>query len=137
MAGKIANVRVQKQESQFVRGVISIAGGKALFHSVLGRFGVCRQAFAARKLGGNRTEPACTVFRYADDARALLEIINAQRRRKTRRARSRQHMVRSRAVIAERLRRVAAEEYRAGVPDSLEQSMRVGDRKFEVLRGDA
>src|SRR5258705_4346387 len=46
-------------------------------------------------------------------------------------------MVRSRAVIAERLRRVAAEEYRAGVADFLEQRMRVCDRKFEVLRGNA
>src|SRR5258706_13713053 len=46
-------------------------------------------------------------------------------------------MVRSRAVIAECFRGVAAEEYRAGVADFLEQRMRVSDRKFEVLRGNA
>ena len=46
-------------------------------------------------------------------------------------------MVGSGAIIAKRLRGVAAEEYRAGVADFLEQRMRIGDRKFEVLRGDA
>src|ERR1700731_66835 len=48
---------------------------------------------------------------------ALHEVEHAEARGKPRRARGRQHVVRARHIIADRLRRMGAEKDRAGVAD--------------------
>src|SRR3954471_23048230 len=48
--------------------------------------------------------------RHFDEARALLEVVHAEGRGKARAARGGQHVVRSRAVVAERLGTVLTEE---------------------------
>ena len=58
-----------------------------------------------------------------DQARALHEVVDAERRREARRAAGRQHVVRAGEVVAEGLRRVRPEEDRAGVADARQPSV--------------
>src|SRR5580765_2276693 len=61
------------------------------------------ESFAARERRGDRTERSRRLGRDIQHARALLEIVDAERRGESRRAARRQHVVRSGAIIAERL----------------------------------
>src|ERR1700716_115366 len=84
-----------------------------LVETILGARRVRRQAFAARQRRGQAAERLRTLARNRDHARPFLEIVHAQRRRKTRAARSRQHVVRSGAVVAYRLGAEMADEDRS------------------------
>src|SRR5262245_21166891 len=75
-----------------------------LGHAKLRGTGVSRQPFAARELGRYRAELHGRLARDADHARALLEVVDAERRGEARRARRRQHVVGPRAVVSERFR---------------------------------
>ena len=95
------------------------------------------ESLATRELRRDRAEPLSALARDPDDARALLKIVDAERRREARRARGRQHVVGPRAIIAERLAAVAAEENRAGVADQWRDGMGIVERQFDVFGGDA
>src|SRR2546430_11629750 len=92
------------------------------------------ESFAVRKRHGELAEFLRSLARYADDARALLEVVHPQRRGKPRRARSRQHMIRAGAVVSQRLGGVTPQKNRAGVADLLQPLFRFGDRELQVLR---
>src|SRR4051812_2342294 len=96
-------------------------------NAVFGRARVRGQAFAVSELGSYFPELGRALPRNADEARALLEIVDAERRRESRAARGREHVVGTCAVIADRLRRVAADEDRAGMADFGEQRLGVFD----------
>src|SRR5262245_39458760 len=86
-------------------------------HAVFSRLGVRGKTLAARELGRHFSEARGGLARDADDARSLLEVIDAERRGKTRRARSGQHVVGPGTVVAERFRAFAAKKDRACMPD--------------------
>src|SRR3954454_15885256 len=75
------------------------------------RLGMCRQALAHRQLGGNGAERLRAFTRDLDDARALLEIIDPERRREPGGTRGGQHVIGARAIVAQRLRGILADEY--------------------------
>src|SRR4051794_2667000 len=87
------------------------------FDAVAGRAGVRVQAFAVGDATRHRAQLACSGLRYDKHAAALLEIVHAERRGKARAARRRQHVIRSRAVIAQCLGAVVPNEDGAGVAD--------------------
>src|SRR6185436_19736478 len=93
--------------------------------------------FPARERGREAPELARPRARDADQAGALLEIVDAERGRKARRSCGRQYVVGAGAVVADRLRAPAAEEDRAGVPQHRQQRARLRYRKLKVLRRDA
>src|SRR5205085_10066327 len=70
----------------------------------------------------------------ANHARALDEVVHAERRREARAAAGRQHVIRPREVVAEGLGRVLAEEDRAGVPHRWKPALRARDGELEMLR---
>src|SRR5882762_9945824 len=73
------------------------------FESHLRRAGVGRQPFAFGEDRGKLSEPGRRGLRHADDAGALLEIVDAERRGEARAAGSGQNVVRPRAIVADRL----------------------------------
>jgi hypothetical protein len=87
----------------------------------------CRDAAERRGAGA----------RHADHARALLEVVDAERRGKARRARGRQDVIRPGAVIADRLGAPTSEEDGARVAQLRQQGVRVLHGELEVLGGDA
>ena len=89
--------------------------------------GVGGQTLAVGENGGGPAEHAGARRRALDQAGAFLEIIDAERRGKPRRARGRQNMVRTRAVIPENLRGVAPHENSTGVADLRRQGLVVGE----------
>src|SRR5208282_2950124 len=72
--------------------------------------------------------------RYRNDAAAFLKDVDAEGAEKPSAARGGQDVIRTGAVVADRLRAVMAEEDRARMPQSRQQRLRVGHRKFEVFR---
>ena len=72
-----------------------------------------------------------------EDRGALHEIEHAEARGEARRARRRQHMVGAGDIIAYRLRRIGADEDRAGVADPRGQILGVFAGDFQMLGGDA
>src|SRR5687767_13120005 len=104
-------------------------------HAELGRARVRRQAFSMSELGGDAAQLERTLARNADHARAFLEIVHPERRGEARGARSRQDVVRARAVVAQRFGRIAAEENRPGMANRGKERLRVVDRKLEMLGG--
>ena len=71
------------------------------------------------------------------DRGALHEIEHRQAGREARRARRRQHVVGAADIVADRLRRVAAEEDRAGIADPGQERLGVVDGELDMLGGDA
>ena len=68
---------------------------------------------------------------------ALHEVEHRQARREARRARGRQHVVGAADIVADDLRRVAAEEDRAGIAHAREEAFGVGDGELDMLGRDA
>src|SRR5258708_7195959 len=95
------------------------------------------KTFSVRERHGEFPEFLGAFARDRDDARALLKVVYAERRGKPRRARSRQHVIRAGAVVAERLGGITPEENRAGVADPLQPLLRFGDRELQMFRSDA
>ena len=94
------------------------------------------EAFAARELGGDRAERRRAALADLDQAGALLEVVDAERRREARRAGGRQDVVRAGAVVAEALAREGAEEDRAGVRQQRLPALRLARADLEVLGRD-
>src|SRR5205814_7081920 len=86
---------------------------------------------------GKLAEPGRRGLRHADDAGALLEIVDAERRGEARAAGSGQDVVRPRAIVADRLGAPAAEENGARVSQPWQPGLRVLHRQLEVLWRDA
>ena len=91
---------------------------------------------ASTESGAQRGSRAPRLARAIDQAGALLEIVDPQRRGEARRARGRQHVVGAGAVVAQRLGGVASHEDRAGVADLGGQRLRVLHRQLQMLRRD-
>src|ERR1700694_4628533 len=106
-----------------------------LVETILGARRVRRQALAARQRRGQAAKRLRTLARNRDHARSFLETVHAQRRRKARAARGRQHMVRSGAVVAYRFGAEMADEDRSCIVYLGDQILRLGDRALELLRG--
>ena len=73
------------------------------------------------------------IARVLDDARFLEEGVGRQRREETRSARGRQNVARACHIVAERLRRVLAEEDRACVMQIRQQLARRGRYDLQML----
>src|SRR3569833_3445477 len=79
-------------------------------HAVFGGTRVGGEPLAAREQGRRAAQRTRAFGRTHDEARALLKIIHAERRRETRGARGRQHVIGSRAIVTHRLGGVTAHE---------------------------
>ena len=95
------------------------------------------EPLAGRELDGDGPECLRRRARDAQHAAALLEIVDAERRREARGPTRRQNMVGPCAVVAERLARIVADEDRAGMPDLGQQRVGIGNCELEMLRRDA
>src|SRR5207245_1914856 len=82
-------------------------------------------------MGRGGGEPAQRVL---DDARALDEILCAERRREARRARGWEDVVGTRDVVADHLRGVAAHEDRSRMADARHESRGDAHHQLEVRR---
>ena len=89
-----------------------------------------------RQCRGDFPQRTRTLARNLDDRRTLLKIVDAERRRKARGTRSRQHMIWPGAVIAQRLARIDAQEDRTGVTDQRQQRVGISDGEFKMLGRD-
>src|SRR4051794_22978009 len=93
--------------SQNTRLSQTLTGSSVSFQPVFRRASMRLQALAIGQFCRDLAERLCACFADVNDAGALLKIVHTQRRRKACSARSRQHMVRSGAVIAQRFGREA------------------------------
>src|SRR5262245_38012079 len=73
------------------------------------------EAFGQSKSFNRRSRARQLLTRVANDAGAFQKVIYAERRREARRASGRQYVVRAGEIISNRLRRIRADEDRAGV----------------------
>ncbi len=71
-----------------------------------------------------------------EDRGALHEVEHAEPGRETRRTRRRQHVVGAGDIIADRLRRVGADEDRAGIADARGEALGIGGGDFQMLGRD-
>ena len=83
------------------------------------------QALAVRQHGRSLTKYVCTGFGHLNQAAALLKIVDSQRRRKPRCARSRQHMVGTGAIVAQAFAGERAQKNRASVDQQRLPSVRL------------
>src|SRR5260221_9065401 len=95
------------------------------------------EAFASGMHRGNASQRLARGLRHADDAGALLEIVDAKRRGEAGATRCGEHVIGARAVVADRLRAVAAEENGARVLDPGQPARRLGHAELEMLWRDA
>src|SRR3569833_3501411 len=102
-------------------------------HAVFGGTRGGGEPLAAREQGRRAAQRTRAFVRTHDEARALLKILHAERRRETRGARGRQHVIGARAIVTHRLGGVTAHEDRAGVADLSRERLRIGHRQFEML----
>ena len=75
-----------------------------------------------------------TLARALDHARAFLKVVDSQWRRKSCRPCSREHVIWSRAIVAEHLRCIWSQEDGTGVSHLRQQRPRVGNGKFQMFR---
>src|SRR5450755_699775 len=107
-----------------------------LVETIFGARRVRRQAFAARQRRCESPQRLRALSRNRDHAGPFLEIVYAERRRKARAARRRQHVVWPGAVVADRLGAEMADKNGARVADLGNELLRIGDRQLEMLRGE-
>src|SRR5690554_2341960 len=101
--------------------------------AVLGAGGVSVQAFALCQGHRHRTQGLRASMRDMDQAGTLLEIINAQRRRKSRCARCGQNVIGAGTVIAQRFGAVWSKENGACMADQVGPLLWVFGQDFKVL----
>src|SRR3954464_10083248 len=114
-----SSISVAMRVSFVLRSVLADRpmGFSLFFKPRLDRARVVVQAFEPGKARDLRREPLQRPLLGPDDAHTLEKIVRPQRRKKTRAAAGRQHVVRSSHVIPERRRRVRPDEERAGIAD--------------------
>src|SRR5439155_14028164 len=117
--------------------VILLSVDSVAVQTILRALRVGRESLASRQCRRNAPQLLRPGTRNRNHAGTLLEIVYAERRREARAPRGGQHMVGSRAVIADRLGAIVAEKNGAGIADLREQGLRVSDGKLKVLRRNA
>eukprot|EP01022_Parablepharisma_sp_SALTPOND_P017907 TRINITY_DN290_c1_g1_i2.p1 TRINITY_DN290_c1_g1~~TRINITY_DN290_c1_g1_i2.p1 ORF type:complete len:1623 (-),score=570.02 TRINITY_DN290_c1_g1_i2:20056-24924(-) len=122
------------QPSPAQESVAAVMG--SLLQPQFGRAGVRLQAFAIGQFGGDPAQRLRALFRHADHAGTLLEVIHPQRRGEARGPRGGQHVVGAGAVIAQRFGRKTPEEHGTGVTDQVGPLLRLLRRDFQVLGRD-
>ena len=102
------------------------------------RAGVGVEALRPRRARSppGRARASCSGAAF-EDRGALHEVEHAEARREARRARGRQHVVGAGDIVADRLRRVRAEEDRAGIADFAGEPLGVGASRSRDARARA
>ncbi len=95
------------------------------------------QTLAEGEFGGNETQRLRARFADFDQAAALLKIVDAERRRKARRSRGGQHVVRPGAVVAQAFAGEGAQKNRAGMFEQRLPALRVARTHLQVFGRDA
>ena len=95
------------------------------------------EPFGLGQSHGSRRELPQLLGAELEERRAFHEVEHGEAGRKPRRACGRQHVVGAADIVADRFRRVASDEDRAGIADAGEEVLGVVERQLDMLGCDA